>query len=172
MTTSRKIDSTLKSNTEHARLVNISWSCFFCDFPFMFNCHNFYDCIQFKVCINVYRYIKEYMIVICSIFCELKFNQAEAYGGHLQQRLPWPVWNNSAHQSVMWLKKSWFSFSHPTPTNMHCWEQKKGYNEAVPGCWLASTQLLFSLCKTVCGERTTALQKTSETKSSGLSKQH
>lgn len=33
-------------------------------------------------------------------FCELKFNQAEGHGGHLQQHLPWPVQNNRAHRSV------------------------------------------------------------------------
>lgn len=31
---------------------------------------------------------------------ELKFNQAEAYGGQLQQHLPWPVQINRAHKSV------------------------------------------------------------------------
>lgn len=117
MTTSRKIDSTLKSNTEHARLVNISWSCFFCHFPFMFNHHNFYDRIQFKVCINVYRYIKVYMIVKCSIFCELKFNQAEAYGGHLsnvclgQCGITAPT-----NQSCDWKSHDFHSHIPPPPT--------------------------------------------------------
>lgn len=52
---------------EHARLVSIS-CCFFLLFSFMFNLHNFYDLFLFKVCINVYMYIKVHMNVICSIY--------------------------------------------------------------------------------------------------------
>lgn len=49
-------------------------------------------------------------------FCELKFNQAEAYGGPLQQYLPCAVQNNKAPRPVLWLQRSWFSLQYLTST--------------------------------------------------------